>query len=180
MIPNLLLVPRPMLIIDPKGENAKITHEARSKFGPVHVLDPFGITGLPSAAYNPLARLAPDSLDLGEDAQATLVETHADAESALRAILAEPPDVVVTDVRLPGIDGLGLFSAVQEADPELPVILITGHGDITMAVRAMRGGAYDFLAKPFSREELVERIHLLLDERAMQFAMTPPGAAGGF
>ena len=41
-------------------------------------------------------------------------------------------------------------------------------------------GADDFLAKPFSREELVERIHLLLDERAMQFAMTPPGAAGGF
>ncbi|AWN49642.1 Fis family transcriptional regulator [Methylobacterium terrae] len=95
------------------------------------------------------------------------VETHADAESALRAILADPPGVVVTDVRLPGLDGLGLFSALQEADPELPVILITGHGDITMAVRAMRSGAYDFLAKPYPAETLVASVRRALERRSL-------------
>ena len=73
VIPNLLLVPRPVLVIDPKGENARTTYEARRRFGPVHVLDPFGATGLPSASYNPLGRLSPDSPDLGEDA-ASLAE----------------------------------------------------------------------------------------------------------
>jgi type IV secretion system protein VirD4 len=73
VIPNLLLVPRPVLCVDPKGENARATVEARRRFGPVHVLDPFGVTGLPSAAYNPLARLDAASPDLGEDA-ASLAE----------------------------------------------------------------------------------------------------------
>ncbi|SFU55166.1 two-component system, NtrC family, C4-dicarboxylate transport response regulator DctD [Methylobacterium sp. 174MFSha1.1] len=95
------------------------------------------------------------------------VETHADAESALKAVLADPPGVVVTDVRLPGLDGLGLFAALQEADPELPVILITGHGDITMAVRAMRAGAYDFLAKPYPAETLVASVRRALERRAL-------------
>ncbi|WP_288584132.1 sigma-54 dependent transcriptional regulator [uncultured Methylobacterium sp.] len=95
------------------------------------------------------------------------VETHGDAESALRAVLADPPGVVVTDVRLPGVDGLGLFSALQEADPELPVILITGHGDITMAVRAMRAGAYDFLAKPYPAETLVASVRRALERRQL-------------
>ena len=55
------------------GSNATVTYEARRHFGPVHVLDPFGVTGMPSAAYNPLGRLTPDSPDLGEDA-ASLAE----------------------------------------------------------------------------------------------------------
>ena len=70
IIPNLLTANRPMLVIDPKGENARITAAARAKFGAVHVLDPFGVTGLPGAAYNPLDRLTADSPDLGEDAAA--------------------------------------------------------------------------------------------------------------
>ena len=67
VIPNLLVADRSVLCIDPKGENARIAGEARRRFGPVHVLDPFGVTGLPSAAYNPLGRLRADSPDLGED-----------------------------------------------------------------------------------------------------------------
>lgn len=70
IVPNLLTANRSVLVIDPKGENARITAQVRQKFGAVHVLDPFGVTGLPGAAYNPLDRLAPDSLDLGEDAAA--------------------------------------------------------------------------------------------------------------
>jgi type IV secretion system protein VirD4 len=58
VIPNLLTVPRSVLVIDPKGENAKIAGEARKRFGAVHILDPFGVTGRPSSAYNPLGRLS--------------------------------------------------------------------------------------------------------------------------
>ncbi|MDD9728216.1 type IV secretory system conjugative DNA transfer family protein [Roseovarius sp. SK2] len=73
VIPNLLAVDRSVLVIDPKGENARIAGEARRRFGTVHVLDPFEVSGHPSACYNPLDRLTPDSLDLGEDA-ASLTE----------------------------------------------------------------------------------------------------------
>ena len=68
IIPNLLDYPGPVVCIDPKGENARITARHRAKFGPVHVLDPFGVTGLPSAAFNPLDRLDPAGLDLADDA----------------------------------------------------------------------------------------------------------------
>lgn len=109
VIPNLLRVPRPMLVIDPKGENARITHEARSRFGPVHVLDPFGVTGLPAAAYNPLARLLPDSLDLGEDA-ASLAE----------ALVVDPPgesgDTHWNEEAKALLAGLILFAAVHETE----------------------------------------------------------------
>ena len=73
VIPNLLGVDRSVLVIDPKGENARIAGEARRRFGTVHVLDPFEVSGHPSACYNPLDRLTPDSLDLGEGA-ASLTE----------------------------------------------------------------------------------------------------------
>src|SRR3954471_7001670 len=68
VIPNLLTVKRSVLCIDPKGDNTRVTEAARRRFGPVHVLDPFGITGRPAAAYNPLDRLDPESPDLAEDA----------------------------------------------------------------------------------------------------------------
>ncbi|WP_429008181.1 type IV secretory system conjugative DNA transfer family protein [Roseixanthobacter psychrophilus] len=68
IIPNLLTADRSLICIDPKGENAKIAGRAREKFGPVHVLDPFCVTGLPSAAFNPLDQLDPAGLDVAEDA----------------------------------------------------------------------------------------------------------------
>jgi type IV secretion system protein VirD4 len=83
VIPNLLTVPRSVLVIDPKGENAKIAGEARKRFGAVHILDPFGVTGMPASAYNPLGRLDAKSLDLGEDA-ASLAE----------ALVMDPPGQV--------------------------------------------------------------------------------------
>ncbi|MEL6519273.1 MAG: type IV secretory system conjugative DNA transfer family protein, partial [Pseudomonadota bacterium] len=73
VIPNLLGVDRSVLVIDPKGENARIAGDARRRLGTTHVLDPFEVSGMLSAAYNPLDRLTPDSLDLGEDA-ASLTE----------------------------------------------------------------------------------------------------------
>ena len=83
VIPNLLMVERSMLVIDPKGENARIAGEARRRFGSVHILDPFGVTGLPASAYNPLGQMNPESLDLGEDA-ASLAE----------ALVMDPPGQV--------------------------------------------------------------------------------------
>lgn len=83
VIPNLLAAERSVLVIDPKGENARIAGDARRRFGTVHVLDPFEVSGHPSAAYNPLDRLTPDSLDLGEDA-ASLTE----------ALVMDPPGQV--------------------------------------------------------------------------------------
>lgn len=74
LIPNLLTAQRPVICIDPKGENTRITARARARIGPVHVLDPFGITGQPSACFNPLAAFDAVSLDLAED-----VATLADA-----------------------------------------------------------------------------------------------------
>jgi type IV secretion system protein VirD4 len=68
IIPNLLTADRSVLCVDPKGENARITARARSRFGPVYALDPFEIAAQPSATFNPLAGLDPDSLDLAEDA----------------------------------------------------------------------------------------------------------------
>lgn len=68
IIPNLLTADRSVICIDPKGENAKIAGRARERFGSVHVLDPFGVTGLPSAAFNPLDQLDPAGLDVAEDA----------------------------------------------------------------------------------------------------------------
>ena len=67
VIPNLLAADRSALVIDPKGENARVTARARARFGPVYVLDPFAVSGEPSAAFNPLADLDPYSLDLAED-----------------------------------------------------------------------------------------------------------------
>ena len=75
--------------------------------------------------------------------------------------------VVVTDMRLPGADGLSLVRHCQEMDAALPVIMITGHGDVSLAVEAMRAGAYDFIPKPFSPEHLVEVVRRALDKRRL-------------
>ncbi len=68
IIPNMLTADRPIICVDPKGENAAITARAREGFGPVHVLDPFGVSGRPGAHFNPLAGLDPNSVDVGEEA----------------------------------------------------------------------------------------------------------------
>jgi two-component system C4-dicarboxylate transport response regulator DctD len=86
------------------------------------------------------------------------VHAFARAEAALDAWHALQPSVVVTDVRLPGIDGLALLRELHARDKALPIIVVTGHGDVDMAVEAMRDGAYDFIEKPFSSERIVESV----------------------
>ena len=89
------------------------------------------------------------------------------AEEALARIDGDFAGIVVSDIRLPGIDGLQLLAELKRRDPSLPVVLITGHGDIGMAVGAMRDGAYDFIEKPFSPERLVEVVRRALEQRSL-------------
>ena len=95
------------------------------------------------------------------------VETFAAAEPALAAILADPPGLVVSDVRLPGMEGRARFERLRALGPDLPVILVTGHGDIRMAVGAMREGACDFLAKPYPAEALLASVRRALERRRL-------------
>jgi len=106
------------------------------------------------------------------------VALFGDADSALSAIPHDFPGVVVSDVRLPGMDGLALFAQLQERDPDLPVIFTTGHGDVAMAVAAMKDGAADFLTKPYSSAALIraiaiaaERRLLVLENRRLRYAL---------
>ncbi len=94
-------------------------------------------------------------------------ETFATAEAAISAIGRDFPGIVISDVRLPVRDGLGLLADLRRLDPELPVVLITGHGDVAMAVDAMRQGAYDFIEKPFAGDAFVEVVRRALDKRAL-------------
>jgi two-component system C4-dicarboxylate transport response regulator DctD len=105
------------------------------------------------------------------------VQACASAEEALALLRADYPGVVVTDVRLPGRSGLELLAQVAALDAGLPVIVVTGHGDVDMAVAAMRDGAYDFIEKPFASERLLESVRraqerrrLLLENRQLRTA----------
>jgi two-component system, NtrC family, C4-dicarboxylate transport response regulator DctD len=89
------------------------------------------------------------------------------AEEALEYIGEDWPGVVVCDIRMPGMSGMELQVKLQGIDRDLPVIMITGHGDISTAVRAMRNGAYDFLEKPYSSERLVKTVSRALEKRML-------------
>jgi len=85
-------------------------------------------------------------------------DTEDRAEGVLDYLSRSFPGVLVTDVRLGGMDGLELLAKVKEMDEDIPVILITGHGDVSMAVEAMHKGAFDFLEKPFDTERLIDAV----------------------
>lgn len=95
------------------------------------------------------------------------VEGFESAEDARPHLVPDVAGVLVTDVKLPGMDGLDLLRAARGIDPALPVVLVTGHGDVAMAVGAMREGAYDFIEKPFSSEHLVEVVRRALEKRRL-------------
>ncbi|WP_394560331.1 sigma-54-dependent transcriptional regulator [Aquipseudomonas alcaligenes] len=113
------------------------------------------------------------------------VETLADARGVAERIEPDWPGVVVSDIRMPGIDGLQLLEQLHQQDAELPVLLITGHGDVPLAVQAMRAGAYDFLEKPFASEALLDGVRralelrrLVLDNRSLRLALADRSELG--
>src|SRR5438477_9001973 len=94
---------------------------------------------------------------------AVQVDTADSALDALRQIQERDYDAIVSDIKMPGMDGLALLAKIQKLRPETPTLLITGHGEHDLAVRALRGGAYDFIQKPIDRDYLVAAL-----QRAIQ------------
>lgn len=95
------------------------------------------------------------------------VHAYPSAEAALKRIGADFAGVVVTDLRMPGLDGRALLSRLQAIDDGLPVVMMTGHGDIAEAVDALAQGAYDFVAKPFAFERLATSLNRALEKRGL-------------
>ncbi len=96
------------------------------------------------------------------------VISYASADSALQAIAMEEPAVVVTDIRMPGMDGLELLERINQQFPELPVIIMTAHSDLDSAVSAYKGGAFEYLPKPFDVDAAVALVARALDVRTEQ------------
>lgn len=109
-------------------------------------------------------RSVAQSLELG----GLKVRPFESAEAALKYIEPGMRGIVVTDVRLQGMGGLELLQRIAALDPGIPVIPVTAHGHITMAVGAMREGAYDFLEKPFSTERLIEIAFRAMEKRSLR------------
>jgi DNA-binding NtrC family response regulator len=102
-------------------------------------------------------------------------ETFASAGDALKGLSADYPGIIVTDIKMPGMDGMQFLRKVKGIDSNLPVIMITGHGDVPMAVEAMRMGAFDFLEKPFNPDTMTDLAkkatrarRLVLDNRQLR------------
>ena len=102
-------------------------------------------------------------------------ETFASGEDALKGLGPDYPGIVVSDIKMPGMDGMTLLRRLKSVDSTLPVIMITGHGDVPMAVEAMRIGAFDFLEKPFNPDRMTDLAkkatqarRLTLDNRALR------------
>ena len=96
------------------------------------------------------------------------------AERALDELTKAPVDLVLTDVRMPGMDGIALLSAIAKAEPDLPVIVLSAHGTVPMAVEAMKQGAKEFMLKPFDREEVIATIDRTLRAAAGRSSAPPP------
>ncbi|HEX8611328.1 MAG TPA: sigma-54 dependent transcriptional regulator [Telluria sp.] len=111
----------------------------------------------------PLRLATSQTLELGGFA----VRAYASAEEAQAQLDAAFDGVIVSDVRLPGRSGLDLLAQVVALDAELPMIMVTGHGDVAMAVGAMRAGAYDFIEKPFGAERLLDAVRRAQERRSL-------------
>ena len=102
-------------------------------------------------------------------------ETFGSAEDALKSLGPDYPGIVISDIKMPGMDGMQFLKKLMGTDSALPVIMITGHGDVPMAVEAMRVGAFDFLEKPFNPDRMSELAkkatnarRLVMDNRALR------------
>ena len=91
------------------------------------------------------------------------VEGFASAQDFLRSKRPDVPGCLVLDIRLPGFSGLQLQSKLADADIRIPIVFMTGHGDIPMTVKAMKGGAVEFLTKPFRDQDLLEAVQQALE-----------------
>lgn len=123
---------------------------------------------------SPLVYIVDDDEDLREAVLDTLdsgdlpAQGFATARAALERLDPEWPGVIVSDIRMPGMDGMAFLQVARELAPEVPFVLITGHGDVQTAINAMKAGAYDFLEKPARPEYLVSVVRRALEMRRLQ------------
>ncbi|HSV29402.1 MAG TPA: response regulator FixJ [Candidatus Omnitrophota bacterium] len=110
-----------------------------------------------------------DSLVMLLESAGHAARAHVDAVSFLGAIDPHQPGCVVADVRMPGMSGLELQKHLRNDRIDLPVIIITGHGDVAMAVSALKEGAADFIEKPFDEDVLLKAVDAALDKGARVF-----------
>ncbi len=96
------------------------------------------------------------------------VDTSVSAQRALEQIQEQDYDAIVSDIKMPGMDGLDLLAKIQELQPDTPTLLITGHGEHSLAIRALRGGAYDYIQKPIDRDDFVASLHRAIQTRQLR------------
>jgi signal transduction histidine kinase len=96
------------------------------------------------------------------------VDTSVSAQKALEQIQEHDYDAIVSDIKMPGMDGLELLAKIQELRPDTPTLLITGHGEHNLAIRALRGGAYDYIQKPIDRDDFVASLHRAIQTRQLR------------
>src|SRR5215470_2422121 len=96
------------------------------------------------------------------------VDTCDSALEALKQIQEHEYDAIVSDIKMPGMDGLALLGQIQELRPDTPTLLITGHGEHDLAIQALRGGAYDFIQKPIERDYLVASLRRAIQARQLR------------
>jgi DNA-binding NtrC family response regulator len=94
------------------------------------------------------------------------VDTADSAAAALDRIAAWDYDAIVTDIKMPGMDGLALLSVIREKRPATPTLLITGHGEGDLGLRAMEGGAFEYIAKPIDRDSFITSLERAIQSRA--------------
>lgn len=134
--------------------------------------DPAFASGAPGPS-DPRILLVDDEADLRAALTQTLdlagiyAEAAPDAATAMTMLTRDFPGAVIADMRMPGKSGLELLDAIRAMDPDLPVVILTGHGDVPMAVQAMNAGAYDFLEKPCPPERLVETARRAAEKRRL-------------
>src|SRR5438034_389903 len=97
-----------------------------------------------------------------------MVDTADSAAAALDRIAARDYDAIVTDIKMPGMDGLALLAEIRGRRPDTPILMITGHGEYDLALRALRGGAYDFIQKPIDRDDFVASLDWAIAARALR------------
>jgi DNA-binding NtrC family response regulator len=106
-----------------------------------------------------------------------------DGQTGIDLVLANPPDILLLDLRMPGLDGLDVLARLKQEIPALPVVMLTGHQDVRTAVRATQLGAFDYLTKPFVNDEVVAVVRRALQTRALQLEVEDLrrrlGAGGG-